>query len=266
MLGGALLVGPIRPHEVVHGVVGVDGLACVAPEALDDVVLHRPLVDEPVVDVRDLQLAAAGRLQRRDHVPDRLVVEVHAGDGVLARRLLGLLQDADDALPVELRDAEMAEVLRFREPRQDDASAALLTLEVLDRQADRLLEHVVGQHHDDPVALPEALRQAQSVRDAALLLLVGVEEAVDPVVVPVPQQAEELARMCPPGDEHDLGDAGRDERLDGVRHHRPVVDRQQVLVRDAGERVEPSAFPAREDDALHRRGMLLGGLSSGAAS
>ena len=55
----------------------------------------------------------------------------------------------------------------------------------------------------------------------------------------------------PAGDQHRLGHAGPDERLDRVGDHRPVVDRQQVLVRDAGQRVETAAGPAGQDHALH---------------
>ena len=48
----------------------------------------------------------------------------------------------------------------------------------------------------------------------------------------------------------------RDERLDRVRDHRPVVDRQQVLVRDPRERMESAAGASGEDDALHVRGIV----------
>src|SRR5205823_14859704 len=65
-------------------------------------------------------------------------------------------------------------------------------------------------------------------------------------------QAEELARVRPAGDEHELGHARLHERLDGVGDHRPVVDREQVLVRDPRQRIEPRALPTSEDDALHR--------------
>ena len=76
----------------------------------------------------------------------------------------------------------------------------------------------------------------ERVGDPALPLLVGVGEPVDAVLVAVAEQAEELAGVRAAGDEHQLADPGGDERLDRVRDHRPVVDRQQVLVRDPGER------------------------------
>src|SRR6516225_2259662 len=45
------LVGPVLPDEVVHGVVGIDGLARIAPEPLLDVVPHFAELDVVVVHV-----------------------------------------------------------------------------------------------------------------------------------------------------------------------------------------------------------------------
>src|ERR687892_1051578 len=98
----SVLVGPVDADEVVDLVVGVDRLAGVAPEALGDVVLHRPALDVPVVDVGDLQLAARGGLERRQELPDRLVVEVEARHGVRAGRRGRLLDDALHAVAVQL--------------------------------------------------------------------------------------------------------------------------------------------------------------------
>src|ERR671918_1760322 len=92
----SVLVGPVDADEVVDLVVGVDRLAGVAPEAVEDVVFHEPALDVPVVHVGDLQLAPARRLEGRDHVVDVLVVEVDAGDHVAAGRVVRLLEDADD--------------------------------------------------------------------------------------------------------------------------------------------------------------------------
>src|SRR5881397_1272197 len=52
--------------------------------------------------------------------------------------------------------------------------------------------------------------------------------------------------------EYDLAHPRADQDLDSVADHRPVVDRQQVLVGDAREWVQPASGPAGQDDALHR--------------
>src|SRR5450759_1630050 len=106
------LVHSVVAHEVVDRVIGVDRLTGVAPEALEHVVLHQAAIDVPVVDVGDLELVAVRRLQHGEHIPHRLVVAVDAGDGEIARWLLGFLDDAHDASgPVHLGDAEVLEVL-----------------------------------------------------------------------------------------------------------------------------------------------------------
>src|SRR5215218_1116452 len=246
------VVGAVDADEVVDLVVGVDRLSGVAPEPLEDVVLHAAALDVPVVDVGDLQLAPARRLQGGDDVEDVLVVEVDAGDHVAARRVVGLLQDADDpAVAVQLGHAEVAHVGRVVHAGQDDAGPGGLSQEVGHGRAQAALDHVVGQHDHHPVAVHEALGEPEGLGDAARPFLVGVEQPVDAVLVAVAEQAQELAGVGTPGDHHQLGDPGRDQRLDGVGDHRPVVDRQQVLVGDERQRVQPAAGAAGQDDPFH---------------
>src|SRR5215212_4150831 len=248
----SVLVGPVDADEVVDLVVGVDRLAGVAPEPVEDVVLHGPALDVPVVDVGDLQLAPAGRLEVGDDVEDLLVVEVDAGDHVAGGRVVGLLQDADDPAPVvELGDAEVAQVDRVVDLGQDYAGPGRLGEEVGHGRAHAALEDVVGQQDHHPVAVDEPLGQPQGLGDAAGPLLVGVQEPVDAVLVAVAEQPQELAGVGAAGDHHELGDPGRDQGLDGVGDHRPVVDGQQVLVGDAGQRMQPRAGPAGQDHTLH---------------
>ena len=79
---------------------------------------------------------------------------------------------------------------------------------------------------------------AERLGDAAGLLLVGVAQALQAELAPVAEQPQELAGVVAAGDDHDVVDAGLDQRLDRVVDHRLVVDRQQVLVGDAGQRVQ----------------------------
>src|SRR5439155_7086080 len=108
----------------------------------------------------------------------------------------------------------------------------------------------------------EPLREAERLRDAARLLLVGIEEPVDAMLMPVAEQAEELPRMSAACDQHQLVDPGIDECLDREVDHRPIVNRQQMLVGNPRERVEPGAGAAGENDALHR-GADASGLPPG---
>src|ERR1043166_2843996 len=161
--------------EVSDLVVGLDGFAGVAPKAFQDVVLHQTAFQIPVVDVGDLELAASRRLELRDYLPDRLVVEVNAGHREIAGRLGGLLMDAGDpAVAIELRDAEIAQVLTVALPREHDACAPRLLLECGDARLERALENVVGEQDDAALAVDKLLRQTQRLGDSSRLLLVRV--------------------------------------------------------------------------------------------
>src|SRR5206468_6847505 len=106
--------------------------------------------------------------------------EVDARDRELARGLLWLLHDPLDALiAVELRDAEVTQVLAVGLMRQDDASAPVLLHKGVDAVTDRALENVVGEKDHAAVVAYELLRQAQRFGDPARLVLVGVRQALD---------------------------------------------------------------------------------------
>jgi hypothetical protein len=92
---------------------------------------------------------------------------------------------------------------------------------------------------------------SQRLGDPTRPVLVAVAEPVDAELLAVAEEPEELTGVGAPGDQHDLGDLGVDQCLDAPVDHGPVVDRQEVLVGDAGERVEPGAGAPGQDDALH---------------
>ena len=115
---------------------------------------------------------------------------------------------------------------------EDDSRALLLLDERIDAAPDGAAEDVVREQHDHALAADESLRQAQRLGDAARPILVRVQEALDAELLAVAEQAQELAGVGSPRDQHHLRDAALHERLDRVVDHGPVVDRQQVLVRD----------------------------------
>ena len=145
----------------------------------------------------------------------------------------------------------MAQVVRVLDLGQQQAGAFRALVRSGAPRTRTTAEDVVGQHDDSGVVADELCRQAQGLGDAAGPLLVGVKEALHAELLAVGQEPEELARVRAARHDHDLGDARLDERLDPVADHRPVADRQQVLVGDAGEGMKPAARAAGEDDASH---------------
>ena len=166
--------------------------------------------------------------------------------------MVGLLGDADHPLVrVEGRHPQMAQVLVLLHRCEQDAGSVGVGGEGVDHRFDGPFDDVVGQHDQHRVAVDEPGGQPEGLGDAAGLLLIAVAEPVDAELVAVPQQAQELPGVGSPGHQHDLGDPGVDQRLDAPVDHRPVVDRQQVLVGDPGQRMQPRAGPPGQDDALH---------------
>ena len=112
-------------------------------------------------------------------------------------------------------------------------------------------QDVVAEDAAERVVADEAAGEPDGVGDAQRPALVSIGQ-VEPEVGAVREQLHDVADALAPDDDHHLADAHAGEGLDRVVDHRPVVDGQQVLVGDDGQRVEPRRGPAGEDDALHR--------------
>ena len=212
---------------------------------------QRPLLQVHLVERGDLQLAAGRRLDLVGLGGHVARVEVQAGDGVGALGLGGLLLDGDGPpLAVELHDAEALGVVHVV---AEDRGAARLG--VLDgaRQVARqavAVEDVVAQHQGARLAGDEVLADGEGLREAVRRGLLGVGQ-VHAVARAVPEQALEVGEVRRRGDDQDVPDARQHEGGQRVVDHGLVVDRQQLLGGHERERVQASAGPAGEDDALH---------------
>ncbi len=118
------------------------------------------------------------------------------------------------------------------------------------------VEDVVAE--DERAGLPsrELLADYEGLREAVGAGLDGVGQ-VHAVVRPVAQQALEVRQVRGGRDDQDVADAGHHEDGQRVVDHRLVVDRQQLLAGDGGQRVQARSAAAREDDALHGRNSFL---------
>src|SRR2546426_9126060 len=167
----------------------------------------------------------------------------------MRRRIGGLLEDPHHAVVADLSDPEPLGVGHLL---QKDARATAVLLKPSDLGAEVALEHVVAQNDADGTVRGEGFRPRQCVRDAPLAFLVGVVEPPRPYLSAVTEQLHEPPAVVSARDDEDLVDPGADQRLHGVEDHRPVVDREQVLVRDRRHGEEPRPQTTRQDDALHR--------------
>ena len=212
---------------------------------------QRPLLQVHLVERRDLELAARGRLDLVGLGGHVARVEVQAGDGVGALGALGLLLDGDGPpLAVELHDAEALGVVHVV---AEDRGSARLGVPGGARQVAAepvAVEDVVAEHQGARLAGDELLADGECLRQAIGARLLGVGQ-VDAVARAVPEQALEVGQVGRRGDDQDVPDARQHEGGQRVVDHGLVVDRQQLLGGHERERVQARAGPAGEDDAFH---------------
>ena len=234
-------------HEAVHR-AGVQ--PCKAAAQQLDVQLI--LLEVHIVQGRDLQLTAGGGLDLLRHLNDFLVVEIQAGDGVVALGMLGLLLDAQHlAVCVELHDAEALGVWHI--VAEDGAAALVLGVgdSILQDLGEAVaVEDVVAQDHCAAVIADELFTEDESLSQAVRGRLDLILQ-MDAVLAAIAQQRLEAGRVGGGRDDEDVLDARQHEGGQRVVDHGLVVDRQQLLGGHERERVQARAGPAGEDDAFH---------------
>jgi hypothetical protein len=114
------------------------------------------------------------------------------------------------------------------------------------------VEDVVAQHQGARLAAHEPLADDEGLGQAVGAGLLGVGE-LDAEAAAVAQEPLEVGQVRRGRDDQDLADARHHEDGERVVDHGLVVDREQLLGRDLGQRVEPGAGSAGENDAFHGR-------------
>ena len=113
------------------------------------------------------------------------------------------------------------------------------------------VEDVVAERERHRVARDERPTDQERLREP---FGPGLHGPVDRQPEPLPgtEQATERLLIVRGGDDQDLADTRQHEAGERVVDQRLVVDRQQLLAHREGQRVEPRAGAAGEDDPLHR--------------
>jgi hypothetical protein len=68
---------------------------------------------------------------------------------------------------------------------------------------------------------------------------------------PVLQEPQEIARVVPARNDHDIRDSGLYQARDRIVDHRPIKDWQQMLVGDPGHRHQTASETSGQYDPLH---------------
>ena len=208
--------------------------------------------EELLVHARDLQFSACGRLDLLGYVHYFVGVKIQADHGIVALGLLRLFLDGE-AVPirVELRHAV---TLRIVHPVAENRGLGILlggAHRFFEERGEIVaVEDVVPQDQAHAVVTDELLADEEGLCEAVRGGLLGVGKT-DPVVGTVAQQAPEAREVQRGTDDQDVADAREHQDADRIIDHRLVVDGQQLLADALGDRVEPGAGAAGEDDAFH---------------
>src|SRR4051812_42838278 len=231
-----------RPDQGSHG-AGIGPLAFVDPGE------EPPIGDVVVENVGDLEFTAPRRCQTIDHGECVRPEKVDPDRDEVALRYGGfLLEGNDSAGRVKLGDAES---LRIGDPVQKRACAPRPGVELASNGLEgRPAEDVVAKDAAERVVADEAPGEPDGVGDPVGAVLVAIRQ-VETEVRAVREQLNDVADALAADDDENLLDAHARQGLDRVVDHRPVIDRQEVLVRDDREREQSRRGPAGEDDALH---------------
>ena len=185
---------------------------------------------ETLVNRRDLQLSARGRLDAFGHFHDLVRIEIEAHDRVVRFRMLRLLLDGKAVS----RFVEFCNsiTLRIVHPVTEHRSVAIL----FDR-ADRLPEHsrearsvedIVAQDKAHRIPADELLTDQECLSQTVRGGLFGILQT-DSIIRAVAQQAPEARKVLRRRDQKNIPDARQHQNRQRVIDHRLVVDRKQLF-------------------------------------
>ena len=203
-----------------------------------------------VEHIGDLELTPSGGREVGDDIERIRSQEIDANRDEITLRHGGLLFKPEDcAVRPEFGDTE---TLGIGDPVEHGSGTPRAFFE---RRRDvgqsRPAENVVPENDAEGVVTDEVPGEADRVGDAESPALIPVRQ-IEAEVGPISQQLHDVTDTLAADDDHDLPNAHSRERLERVVDHRPVVDRQEVLVRDDREREQSGGGAASEDEAFHR--------------
>ncbi len=182
------------------------------------------------IQIRDLEFAARGRLQRLRQRRRTPVIEINAGHRIVRRRRLGLLQQIrHPALRVELHHAVALGILNVVAEHRGARFALGGRLQQLGEI--RAVKNVVAQNQRRRRAVQERLGEYQRLRDAVGGLLDDVLERQSPLRAGS-QKIAKRGLVARRRDDQIFPNAGRHQRRQRVINHRLVVHRQSCLDSD----------------------------------
>ncbi len=192
-----------------------------------------------LVDTGDLDFAAVARLHVLGDFDDAIVVGIEADDCVVARGVLGLLDDRGHA--TILVEPYYTVSLGVEDFVSEDSSALDTVTQFREAGCEPVaVEQVVAEYEHHRIISDEVGADCEGLRETLRLGLFGVLETNTPLRA-VTEQLLELWLVGRCSDDQDLSDASEHERGEGVVDHRLIVDMHQLLADTHGDWVQASA-------------------------
>ena len=203
-----------------------------------------------VVDGGDLKLAAGGRLDVCSDVQHIIVVEIEAGDRPVRFRLLRLLLDRQRRAGLSV-EADYAVAFRIFDVIGENGSALCACGGRVAQFGKALTEiDIVAKDHCDIVLSDELAADDKGLGKAVWMWLHGVAQRYAELTA-VTQKLLELGQVARRRNNQYLANTAQHQNAQRVVDHWFVIDRQDLLGDDQGERIKTRPAAAGQNDTLH---------------
>ena len=254
--------------DEVAGIQQAVAVTCIQPckAAAEELDAQCALFQVHAVQVGDLILAAFAGLQYGGFLAYCAVVEIEAGHGVIALRMLGFLLQALDAqhglrlLAVGRQDGRLflklhhAVGTRIGHLVAEDASTAAI-LHLLHSIAEHglevlTIEHIIAQDEATGFATEELTSQHKSLSQTIRYLLYFVLQAHAQATT-IAQQFAEHRQIARRTDDKHFANTGQHECRKRIVDHRLVVHRHDLLTDSLAQRIEARGASACQNNTFH---------------
>ena len=126
---------------------------------------------------------------------------------------------------------------------KQDAAPSPLFPEILDIRRNGAFDNIIPQNYTHRPAIGEKFGQGKRRGNSSFPFLIGIVDMVQSELFPVAEKPKKITRVFASCHNQDFSDPGIHKRFNGIVNHRLVINRQEMLIGDLGERVEAGSKP-----------------------
>ena len=199
------------------------------------------------IDIRNFKLASGGRLHLFRDFKHVRIIEIKPGYRKIRLRVLRFLFNAD--CPMLIIELNNAIALRIRHVITKHRSSVIPAHRALQHLSESVPEEqVVTKNQTRVVALDEVLAERKRLSEPRRLFLDNVSKGAPPLRT-ILQKFLEKVLLIRGRNNGNLTDTGLDQNRYGVKNHRFIVNRHQLLADAARERIKTRSGSAGKHNA-----------------